>query len=951
MRQNSKLQTLLSGVAVAALFLSPAICNAQSDTFIKDTIKLASDIEALTNKQNDTASSNISIPFSELALLRRDVSKVIGQEVHANLDAAVNNYVSIASKIGSQRDQNIGKIFQDINSVIDQNNLVENADVVLKKIAPYKDHSDWFIASHAHIYSSLFHSYKRDNITALQDATYALGLIPNTLDTSVSETKLHATDIIAYLHNLQNNTELAVKTTKELIALQTQYNVESNGISLLNNLMYSFGNWRDHETGKALAEILLRIEEDSENTTPGLTNLRVAKVYNELGEFNTALNRAQKVLAETEIKVLSNEANIQSAIAYAGLGLTDAAIKNLEKNGPRLTKDTLISSPIADGILYAEALIALNKRDEALAIRLMNRRVDVNVQQILGRNNADTTTLLANLENNRERQEERENALKREADLKAAQLEAQKRINKLLMLLAGFLALATLAAIIFARYRNKISKELAVQTKAAQSADKMKSDFLGMVSHELRTPLNGIIGIADLLAHHHADEDVRKKTKIILDSGNDLTRMVESIIDMSHIDGDKLTIYSETINPYAAIKDEIAIWETKAAEKGLTFTVFIDEAVNQNITFDIKRFIQCLRNLLSNAVKFTQDGRIHLHMTTKIDVNNLVQIQTIIADTGQGISELVQSKLFTPFLQADSSMTRKYGGAGLNLAITRAIARMMDGDVTLVSNMGRGSEFTFTIKAELAEAKNQSPLTPADTPKTCLDTLAPNTSDISKSKAFKPRVKATDFDVSTLHIADLIEPKEDLLESDNRELETSDINTPENLIDLMQLDTASSRAALHDTIDANPPIAAASTAKISLEGLKVLIVEDMPTNRDIIRLFLDPAGCICWEANNGQEALNILDVHDVDVILMDIRMPIMDGIEVTKIIRSTRGRHQNIPIIALTADSTAEVNAECLRIGMDIFLAKPVISADLTESILFLLQQRNQNQLRTLAAE
>jgi len=883
MRQNSKLQTLLSGVAVAALFLSPAICNAQSDTFIKDTIKLASDIEALTNKQNDTASSNISIPFSELALLRRDVSKVIGQEVHANLDAAVNNYVSIASKIGSQRDQNIGKIFQDINSVIDQNNLVENADVVLKKIAPYKDHSDWFIASHAHIYSSLFHSYKRDNITALQDATYALGLIPNTLDTSVSETKLHATDIIAYLHNLQNNTELAVKTTKELIALQTQYNVESNGISLLNNLMYSFGNWRDHETGKALAEILLRIEEDSENTTPGLTNLRVAKVYNELGEFNTALNRAQKVLAETEIKVLSNEANIQSAIAYAGLGLTDAAIKNLEKNGPRLTKDTLISSPIADGILYAEALIALNKRDEALAIRLMNRRVDVNVQQILGRNNADTTTLLANLENNRERQEERENALKREADLKAAQLEAQKRINKLLMLLAGFLALATLAAIIFARYRNKISKELAVQTKAAQSADKMKSDFLGMVSHELRTPLNGIIGIADLLAHHHADEDVRKKTKIILDSGNDLTRMVESIIDMSHIDGDKLTIYSETINPYAAIKDEIAIWETKAAEKGLTFTVFIDEAVNQN--------------------------------------------------------------------QADSSMTRKYGGAGLNLAITRAIARMMDGDVTLVSNMGRGSEFTFTIKAELAEAKNQSPLTPADTPKTCLDTLAPNTSDISKSKAFKPRVKATDFDVSTLHIADLIEPKEDLLESDNRELETSDINTPENLIDLMQLDTASSRAALHDTIDANPPIAAASTAKISLEGLKVLIVEDMPTNRDIIRLFLDPAGCICWEANNGQEALNILDVHDVDVILMDIRMPIMDGIEVTKIIRSTRGRHQNIPIIALTADSTAEVNAECLRIGMDIFLAKPVISADLTESILFLLQQRNQNQLRTLAAE
>jgi len=904
MRKCSKLRPSLSIATAFSLMIAPTIGSTQTSI---EAINLAKTIETSVGVQQTTETVDIINAIGEIVSLEN----------------------------GDERDQNIGKIYEDIISVLDQNNLIENADAVITKIAPYKTHDDWFVASHAYIYSSLFHTYKRDYVIALQEANTALELIPNELDPSVAEAKLYATEIIAYLHNLQSNTELAVKTTKELIDLRSEFGLEVNGVSLLNNLMYSFGNWRDHETGKALAEILLRIEENTENTTPGLTDFRVAEVYNELGEYNLALKHAQKTLNTSEIAVLVDGANTQSAIAYAGLGLTDLSIRTLKKLGPRFTREELLSIPVPDGILYAEALIALNQGQGERAIRLMNRRTDVSIQEILARNNTDTTNLLANLENTRERQEERENALRREAQLKAAQLEAQKRINRLLIIVAALLAIATIAASIFARYRDKVSKELAIQTKAAQSADKMKTEFLGMVSHELRTPLNGIIGIADLLTNHHKDEDIRKKTKIILDSGNELTHIVESIIDMSHIDADKFVIYPDTVNPYEEIQDEIEIWRQQAETKGLLFTAFIDKQVDQDIKLDMARFRQCLRNLLSNAVKFTQDGRVHLHMTTELGTDQRLHIKTVIADTGQGITENVQSKLFTPFLQADSTMTRKYGGAGLNLAITRAIARMMDGDVTLISKADRGSEFTFTVQAAtLGEDLNEVQDATAETESTPLKT---NTKAI-------PDLTATidlEADSSETGLLENIESNTELVDENGNILTLTDTYVePETDSDT---DIASDDL-IKDKVESSEP-----TYKESLEGLKVLIVEDMATNRDIIRLFLDPAGCICKEAENGQEALEMLQEDRYDVILIDIRMPVMDGIETTKIIRKTDNPHKDTPIIALTADSTSEVNAECLSVGMDIFLAKPVISADLTESILFLLKQRQQSSLRNLA--
>jgi len=420
---------------------------------------------------------------------------------------------------------------------------------------------------------------------------------------------------------------------------------------------------------------------------------------------------------------------------------------------------------------------------------------------------------------------------------------------------------------------------------------------------------------------------------------------------MAHIDGGKLELYPDQANPYLAIQSEVDIHQLLAEDKGLIFTAFIDESLKQDIHIDIARFKQCLHSLLCNAVKFTQKGRIHLHVTTRLDENENIHIQSVIADTGQGITDEVQARLFTPFLQADSSMTRKHGGAGLNLAITRALARMMDGDVTLVSKAGRGSEFTFTVTAKLAQdikpAQNESFAQDVEDVQDNETLIEPQQQE---SRLQDPLEEAP---MAEAALAPQDEGSNARYKNAPHENTLYEADMPENILDLMQPNHAMNHAGLHQdgpqSIDENLAAEIDSTPE-KPQDLTVLITEDMATNRDIIRLFLEPAGYICLEAENGQEALDILKTHHIDIILMDLRMPVMDGIEATKIIRASNQDYKDIPIIALTADSTSEVNTECLSIGMDIFLAKPVIAADLTQSISFLLRQRNHTQFRALAA-
>jgi signal transduction histidine kinase len=255
----------------------------------------------------------------------------------------------------------------------------------------------------------------------------------------------------------------------------------------------------------------------------------------------------------------------------------------------------------------------------------------------------------------------------------------------------------------FLRYREKLSVKVQSLQEDALSAEKMKTEFLGLINHEIRTPLNGIIGISDAMIHHAPNPTMRAQAEIVQESGQLLFDLLDSLITMSTIEGNRLTLDKEEDILAKTIRREVAEWDNAAAKKGLTFTHFIGAELEDAVITDHKRIRQSLHYLLSNAIRFTQVGRVHLHATATQDANGHLNVTIVVADTGQGISDDVQSRLFQPFLQADATMTRKYGGAGLSLAIARKLARMMRGDLVVKSREGRGTEFTFTARIPLAE--------------------------------------------------------------------------------------------------------------------------------------------------------------------------------------------------------------------------------------------------------
>jgi len=352
------------------------------------------------------------------------------------------------------------------------------------------------------------------------------------------------------------------------------------------------------------------------------------------------------------------------------------------------------------------------------------------------------------------------------------------------------------------------------------------------------------------------------------------------------------------------------LWRSTLEDKGITFTSFVDDSLSNDIIIDQVRFRQCIDNLLSNAVKFTESGRVHLHVTSEfISETDQTEITAIIADTGQGMSEEVQQKLFTPFLQADSTMTRKHGGSGLGLAITRSLARMMEGDVTMISKLGRGSEFTLTVRGKKSEAAQ------------ILDDV----------EAFIDEVDMTPISTQAAAHNELVH---DIMNFPD-EPKNITVNTAQEIATPQTLGKAASEDYYKPSTD-------------DLRGLKILIVEDNPANQDVIKLFLNPEGCKSQCVTNGIEALDVLETQAIDIILMDIRMPDMDGIQTTQAIRNSGQDYKNTPIIALTADASPETNANCMAAGADIFLSKPVMARELIESIKFI--RRDQDNDKAVSA-
>ena len=749
-------------------------------------------------------------------------------------------------------------------------------------IAEYSVTGSWFEQYIALSLSGFVHANNTERQAALQKAQLALSIIPEKPDVQnlnyATYAKSNISSRIAHLHNLQGNSDLALTTSLEFLKL-TQGNTDpKTEVDLINNLIYSYSIGRNHKAQLYLSEQLLEIEKNQSSSVPGLSEMRISTVMNTRGRFKEGLDFAEKSASLTEHPVIVRANLINQSTALAGLGRFDEARKIANLADVNFDKQHLLQNETRQFDLYLAFLFA-QKEDPKYATQLFNRQLDVTAQKFLENNSRDTTAMLAELENSRERQAERDAALAREAELQAMTISRQRNINRMLTVLLILLGLGVLAGIFFIRYREKVLHKLEIKTREAASAEKLKTEFLGMISHELRTPLNGIIGISDYLANYHDDQDIRDKTGIVLRSGNELLAVVESLTDMARIDAGQLNLIPHDADLDVSLRTVPEMWVDKAAEKGLAFTHFIDPVIGRH-NLDEDRLIQCLNILLANAISFTDAGRVHLHIT--VPKSGEKTLTAIVADTGNGMTETVQKRLFTPFMQADTSRKRDHMGTGLSLAIAYALIEMMGGKLSVVSREGRGSEFTFTIP--LMDAIAERPFHPLE--------------DIGLSREL-PVLEGPDA------------PRQEFI----------DLMSPSHV-----------DKALHQASDKNI---------FSGTKQKILIVDDIASNRDILRLMLEDRGFECGEAADGFTALAALECHAYDLVFLDIHMAPMDGIETLHRLRASTKPYASIPVIALTADNAASTNAECMEAGADLFLSKPVRREEITRAMDFLASAQN----------
>ena len=762
----------------------------------------------------------------------------------------------------------------------------------------YSENGSWIERYIALTQSSILFSEKQERQAALQKAQEAFSVIPHNSDVDlyVKFAKTRTTGMIAHLHNLQGNSELALITSLDYLKLTEDDPDLKSEVDLINNLIYSYTISRDHDAQLFLTQELLEIEKSHTSSVVGLSEMRIAGVMNAAGRFQEGLEYANLALNKAENPTVIRVSQIAKGISLAGLGNLDRARAIAKRADVNFDKKHMLETETRQGDLYLAFLLAQSE-DTIYATQLFNRQLDVTAQKFLANNSRDTTAMLAELENTRGRQAEREAAAARETRLQALTIDRQKKLNRTLIALSIFLALGTLFAVLFIRFREKVLRKLEIKTIEAASAEKLKTEFLGMISHELRTPLNGIIGISDFLANYHEDPDIREKTGIVLRSGNELLSVVESLTDMARLDAGQLKLVPHDADLSLSLAEVHKPWAEKAADKDLTFTHFIDPSI-ASYHVDEDRVIQCLNILLANAISFTETGRVHLHITgNKTAQGDVTSLTAVVADTGQGMSELVQSRLFTPFMQADTSRRRTHMGTGLSLAIAYALAEMMGGELSVMSREGRGSEFKFNVP--LGVATKVLGRVPADLTEIDSAEIAQNVEAVSETSF---------MDVPVLDTSD----------GPNREV-----------FDLMK--PSIGRPGLHDVAELVLPTPAEGQQRI-------LVVDDMASNRDVLRLILESQGHICSEATDGFEALTALDQEPFDMVVLDIHMTPLDGVETLRRLRGSGKAYAQIPVVALTADNAASTNAACMEAGADLFLTKPARQEELLRAISYLQQ-------------
>ena len=427
----------------------------------------------------------------------------------------------------------------------------------------------------------------------------------------------------------------------------------------------------------------------------------------------------------------------------------------------------------------------------------------------------------------------------------------------------------------------------------AEKSLSSKEDFLARMSHEIRTPMNAVIGMADALIHHHADPKLSPQLELIQKSAVSILKLLDETLNHSRLSADSFELNPVPASPAEVVRDVCALWEQQALKNNGVIRCLIKDDVPDTILFDKFRYEQCINNLLSNAVKFTDGGKIDVILTVvqkKPDARYLV---LAVRDTGIGMTREQQSHIFEAYTQADKSISSRFGGTGLGMNITKQIVDRMDGTISVRSEIGSGTMFAMSVPITLPSEDNKA-------------------GETNERMGSEKPIKSEEI-INNIAEAAPSPSSPSMAEPALTIIEEEASSTSDSLVEQM-------------LIDAQPEATAYS-------ALRVLVVDDNPTNHLVVKSLLGSVVGDVIMANNGSEALETLDSTKVDIVLMDIHMPVMDGIECTLAIRSSDKPWKDVTIIALTADPQYQQKQLCINIGMDEALAKPVRLNDLLQAI------------------